>query len=94
MAIPDAFNFRGVSLPLTIVFPGEEHVRSRKDYPPTVNGANSSELLSSLLLRIDCLKLVKLELKVRRPEFPASVHLKAVDLQDIFMNISHSLSGH
>jgi hypothetical protein len=93
MAIPDAFNFRRVSLPLTIVFQGEEHVRGRKDYPPTVNGADSSELLSSFFLRIDCLKLVKFELKVRRPEFPASIHLEAVDLQDIFMNISHSLSG-
>ena len=80
MAIPDAFNLRWVSLPLAIVFPGEEHVRSWKDGPPTVDGADSSELLSSLLLRIDCLKLVKLELNVRRPEFPASVHLEAVDL--------------
>lgn len=93
MPILDAFNFRGVSLPLTIVFPGEQLVRSWKDDPPTVNGANSSELLPSLFLRIDCLKLFKLELKVRRPEFPASVHFEAVDLQDIFMNISHSLSG-
>ena len=56
MAIPDALNLRWISLPLAIVFPSEEHVRSWKNYPPAVNRPDFSELLASLFLRIDCLK--------------------------------------